>query len=434
MLAADVGQGRAEAALDHPARGLHRHHVGQRRAPETVGRAEFRPRSHQHRAAVAHILPHILEVGGRQDPSQPVAVEDDEVELLDLLDEQLARGKGDQRQLRDGDAILLLGRAQDGEMHQIHGRIGFQEVAPDPLARVRLARDEQHPQPVAHPVDLDDRRIVAVCQLVGRGRDLKLQHVHAPVRQRHRQLQILAHRDGEGLRFAPVDRDHEIRRCPRRGRDLSLILDPKRERHGLAQNGEGRRVADHEPPIPVLLVAGQQHMERRGHLRRELEIVDLPVGDEDGARHPRPRLFGQGLGERGHHQRALVALAVAHPDHAQLGVAERPNLGFDGGQRRGTLVRPVADALACALVHHRDHDVRKGGAVFLLQGRIGQRQKQHAQRQPAQPPARKPPPERHRHHEAAQRGQGPDPRPGQDRVEDESGHWPSLSRSAGTWT
>ena len=55
-----------------------------------------------------HIARDVVEVEQRQDVAVRVAVEDDEVELLDLLCEQLARREGDQRQLVDRRAVLLL--------------------------------------------------------------------------------------------------------------------------------------------------------------------------------------------------------------------------------------------------------------------------------------------------------------------------------------
>jgi hypothetical protein len=48
-----------------------------------------------------------------------VAIEDDQVEILDLLAEQVAVREGDQRQFVDRRAVLLLGWAQNGEMHQL---------------------------------------------------------------------------------------------------------------------------------------------------------------------------------------------------------------------------------------------------------------------------------------------------------------------------
>jgi len=101
------------------------------------------------RAALPHIAGDILEIGLRQDAAPAVAVEDDEVELVDLDVEQLADREGDQRQLADRRAVLLFRRTQDREMHQLDRGVGFQDVAPHPLAGMRLARNQEHPQPVA---------------------------------------------------------------------------------------------------------------------------------------------------------------------------------------------------------------------------------------------------------------------------------------------
>ena len=72
-------------------------------------------------------------------PLPRVAVEDDELKFVDLLLEQLARGERDQRELVDRRAVLLFRRAQDGEMHEIDAGIGFEQIAPRSLARMRLA-------------------------------------------------------------------------------------------------------------------------------------------------------------------------------------------------------------------------------------------------------------------------------------------------------
>jgi hypothetical protein len=99
-------------------------------------------------------------------------------------------------------------------MHQIHACVRFQQVAPDPFARMRLARDQQHAQPVAHAVDLHDGGVVAVGQLaLGHGH-LELQHVHPAMRQAHGQFQILAHGNVEGLRVFAIDRDGQFGQSP----------------------------------------------------------------------------------------------------------------------------------------------------------------------------------------------------------------------------
>ena len=50
-------------------------------------------------------------------------------------------------------------------MHEIDRAVGLQQVPPGALARIGLARDQQHPQPVAHAVDRDDGGVVAVGEL-----------------------------------------------------------------------------------------------------------------------------------------------------------------------------------------------------------------------------------------------------------------------------
>ena len=114
-----------------------------------------------------------------------VAVEDDQVEVVDLLREQLARREGDERQLIDRRPVVLLGRTQNGEVHEVDGGVGLQEVAPGALAGMRLAGDEQHAQVLAHALGGDDRAVVGGGQLARRGVELDLEDVLPGVRERH---------------------------------------------------------------------------------------------------------------------------------------------------------------------------------------------------------------------------------------------------------
>ena len=61
----------------------------------------------------------LREIFARDQAARLVAVEDDEVEFLELLLEQLAHREDDQAELADRREIVLLRRAQDGEMHQV---------------------------------------------------------------------------------------------------------------------------------------------------------------------------------------------------------------------------------------------------------------------------------------------------------------------------
>ncbi len=139
----------------------------------------------QHRAALAHVARDVVEIDDRQHALARVAVEDDELELVDLLLEQLARREGDQRQLVDRRAVLLLRRAQDGEMDEIDAGVGLEQVAPGALAGMRLAGDQQHAQLVAHAVDRDHGAVVDGRELVLERRRLDLDDVRPGMRDRH---------------------------------------------------------------------------------------------------------------------------------------------------------------------------------------------------------------------------------------------------------
>src|SRR5438067_4370433 len=119
MTAAGVGQLWLEAVLVTITGRLGRQDFAQWRAVETHRRAEARPRRFEERAAFTHIAHDILDIGLRNDAASAVAVENDQVEIVELDVEQLTDRKGDQRQFTDGRAILFLRRAQNREMHEI---------------------------------------------------------------------------------------------------------------------------------------------------------------------------------------------------------------------------------------------------------------------------------------------------------------------------
>ncbi len=57
-----------------------------------------------------------------------------------ILSENSSLGReGDERELVDRRAVLLLGRAQNGEVDEVDGGVRLQQVAPGALAGVGLA-------------------------------------------------------------------------------------------------------------------------------------------------------------------------------------------------------------------------------------------------------------------------------------------------------
>ena len=174
-----VSRGRKPAFGDVAAR-LGRQDGVERRAPD-AGRARvIRPGRDQHRAAVAHIARDVVEIDDRQHALARVAVEDDELEFVDLLLEQFARREGDQRQFVDRRAVLLFRRPQNGEMHEIDRGVGLEQVAPGALAGMRLAGDQQHAQLVAHAVDRDHGAIVDLRELAGRSGAASISTIFGP--------------------------------------------------------------------------------------------------------------------------------------------------------------------------------------------------------------------------------------------------------------
>src|SRR5271170_2910809 len=110
---------RIEAFLLYIAVRLGRQDLALRRAVEAHRRPGAGTGRLEERAALAHIAHDIVEIGLRDHPAPAVAVEDDQVELVELDVEQLADRKRDQRQLADRRAVLLFRRAQDREVDKI---------------------------------------------------------------------------------------------------------------------------------------------------------------------------------------------------------------------------------------------------------------------------------------------------------------------------
>ena len=268
-------------------------------------------------------------------------------------------------------------------MHQINRRVGFQQVAPRPLTGMGFARYQQHPQPVAHAVDLDHGGIIAVGQLARCRRKAELQHVHPAMGQGDRQAQILAGRHLKALRRSAVDGQRQVGQTGHPRRHRTLIVDPQRQRHRLADDGKGRGVLDDQPPVPIVRLAGQQHMQRRGHRGGQRHIMDLTIGDQDCPRHPGARFLGQQLRQRRQHQRPAIVGRIGDGDGADLYTVHRRQFGGDPRQCRVDLRRAGGDFLAGGLIDHHQHDVALWCAILGLQAGVGQSGQQRRQRQPA---------------------------------------------------
>ena len=159
---------------------------------------------------------------------------------------------------------------------------------------MRLPADEKHPQAVAHPVDLDQRGIVAVGQLSFGLGQREPDHIAPAVGQGDGKFQILPHGDAEGLWRLPIDRNFK------RGQRVFLrggpkVVDAQGQGHGFADDGKGRGVADGQAAIPIALLSGHQQMHRCGQIDWQVGVVNASVTKRKDACDTGARLFGKHL-------------------------------------------------------------------------------------------------------------------------------------------
>ena len=362
---------------------------------------------------------------------------------MSLQLEQLAHGKGDQRQLVDRRAVLLLRRAQNGEMDEIDGGIGFQQRAPGALAGMGLAGDQQHLQPVAHAIDQGDGRVVGEAQLLGPRLDREFEDVLAAMVDVEIEGHVLADGDLHRRQGLAVLHDVDAGQRARRGR---AILDPELEGDVLVDDAEAGGGRHDEAPVGFVGQAAQQHMHRCAEaegIEIGRDVVDLPVADEDGAGDAARRQIGDRLGQSGEEPRAaavhrLARGLVAGMDDAKLQPGDRLDALLDLGQSGGGLLAPRRDVLALEIVDHDHGDIVQIFAV-LADGRgIGQGRQQRGAGDEAPEAAARPAPEGDRQQDHRQDSARHQQGPGQQRrefdAEGAEAHWPSLSRIAGTCT
>ena len=211
---------------------------------------------------------------------------------------------------------------------------------------------------------------------------------------------------------------------PQTRRHGALVLDPQRQartpRPGWQRPGRCVTISRRSQSV---WLAGQQHVApARAWFGRHAQVMRLPVGDQDGPRHPGARFFGQRLGQRGHHAACLRRpRAVAHAARRAVRCWAAPRLRPHRGQRRLGLRGAVADALAGAVIDDGQITMSDSGArSSSCSDGLASASKQHRRRQPAQPPARQarataPPTTSHRSQHASAVKQ----RPWQQRIEDQ---------------
>ena len=266
-------------------------------------------------------------------------------------------------------------------MHQIDRRVGLQQIAPDALARMRFAGNQQHPQPFADTVDLHHGAVVGQRQFARRGFDLDLDDIGAGMFDlKGNRVRRADRRHDGGTGFAvEVQLDAgDTAAAP----SCRVIDDPDLDIAALADQREARRMFDGQLAVPFAARAGQHDMDRSAEDRRRAvgrRVVDLPVGNQDGARHALFRDIGQrpaeaieDAGAVDRRPRAFGRRAGA--DHAHVQVLHGRQPGPDMGQRGLGLGRALRDLLAGRRIDDHGGDIVNRRAFFLDQHRVRQRE------------------------------------------------------------
>ncbi len=95
-------------------------------------------------AALLNVAGDVVEIEQGEHTAPVIAVENDEIEILQFVRKQFACRKGDERELIYRSAVILFRWAQNREMHEIDRCVGFQQITPYPFAGVWFARNQQH--------------------------------------------------------------------------------------------------------------------------------------------------------------------------------------------------------------------------------------------------------------------------------------------------
>ena len=281
---ADIGEPRPEPPFQHFSGRRRRHHLAQGRLVKRPERREFGPHRQQQRPAFVHEVDDIAQVRRRQHVADHIAVENDEVEFPKFGLEQLLDGKSDQRKLAKRREVVLFRRPQDGEMNQVNGRVGFEQITPCSFAGVGLSRNQQHPKPVSDPVNADQRPVVEGRKFPRGGIDLKLDHRRPGMIEGKSELVAFADRGlGDFFLVIVVAHPHPCQVCPEPLRFFGpTVLDPVKNGDFLADDSVTGRLFDDQPAIRFPGLAGQQHMNRARYRGRRRHVVDLSVGDQNG--------------------------------------------------------------------------------------------------------------------------------------------------------
>ena len=326
------------------------------------------------------MIGNVAHISGRQQAAIGEAVKHNQIKLAQLHLEQLTHRKGDQRQFIERRQIILLRRAQNGEMHQIHIRIGLQQAPPGAFAGMRLTGNQQHAQPIPHTIYRDHLAVIERAYLARARLCLQLNHHRATARHWHGNGVLSPDGDFLTPRSTAIAADNQPGIATSR---RAQILNHHAQFNLLADNAKARGRDQTQAPINLPRAARQQHMKGRIKGQQRRRVMHLAIRQRDHARKPRPRHIRQGRPQSRKQRRATLA-SFGHLYHPQIKRGQTHSPRFQGSARRCDALSPISNLRAVTTVNGQDGYIGAGFAFLAQQARIAERPQQdhHRQRTP----------------------------------------------------
>ena len=178
-------------------------------------------------------------------------------------------------------------------MHEIDIGVGLQQIAPHSFAGMGLAGDQQHPELVAHALDVDHGAIAVGGKLAFDWRDFELDHVRARMVDRRLDIDLLPDLGVDCRNRFAVTAHRELDRLA----VVGAIEYAGSDDLIFAHDAIARRLDQLDTPLPLAFVACDQRMQRRVEAERGRglrNVVRVAVGNYDRAADP----LGRRIGER----------------------------------------------------------------------------------------------------------------------------------------
>ena len=302
---------------------------------------------------------------------------------------------------------------------------------------MRLARDEQHAQLVAHAVDVDDGAVAIGRSVRRHRRDLEFDDIDAGVLDRRLHVDRSPTSASIVSIVSPSRRTVELDRLA----VIGAVEDARGDRLVLADDAVARRLDQLDPALALALVAGDQGVQRRVEAERGRGSAGMSWTSPSVIMNAPPTRSG-GASASASRSAANSRVPSVSDSSREVSTTRRSTspsaLRRASTSSRALSVWPARSPISLALraVDDDRDDILERAAVLLHEPGIAQAQKREAEGERSQPGAARPAPdERDRRSPAPRRRARKGPKGDQRGETDRPGrHRVSLSMMSLAWT